>query len=78
MERHLSPPWKLSAEHAASGYGIPVLVNCATGEAFGPGDIVNPHPSWGYGPAYNAVSRMVKTAHLDDQARTQGSPFLAQ
>lgn len=77
MERHLSPSWKLSTEHAASSYGIPVLVNCASGEAFGPGDIVKPYPSWGFGPARDAVSRMAKTAHLDGEGTKLVSLFLA-
>ena len=39
MERNLSPKWKLSTDHAASSYGIPVLVDGASGAAYGPGDV---------------------------------------
>lgn len=45
MQVNLSGSWELSTDHAASSYGQPVLVNRATGEAFGPGDILKPYPS---------------------------------
>lgn len=65
MERQISPSWKLSTEHAASSYGIPVLVNCATGEAFGCGDIVKLYPSYGFGLASDQVRRLAKIARPD-------------
>jgi hypothetical protein len=36
METQLSPSLKPSTEHAASSYGIPVLVRSDTGDAFWP------------------------------------------
>jgi len=78
MQYHLSPSWKLSTEHAASSYGIPVLVNCQTGEAFGPGDIVKAYPSHGFAPATDVVRRLAKTAHRDEEGARLISRFLAQ
>jgi hypothetical protein len=57
----LTPSFELSTEHAASSYGQPVLVNRASGEAFGPADIVKPYPSWEFTPASKAVDRMART-----------------
>lgn len=34
-------PWHYTTDHAASSYGQPVLVNDATGTAYGPGDILS-------------------------------------
>jgi hypothetical protein len=59
---NLTPTWSLSTDHAASSYGQPVLVNSASGEAFGPGDIIQPYPSWGMMPGADAVRRMAKLA----------------
>lgn len=56
--------WELSTEHAACSYGQPVLVNRATGDAYGAGDIVQAYPSYGFMPAAAAVRRMAATATL--------------
>lgn len=60
MKATLLPSWELTTEHSASSYGQPVLVNRSTGDAFGPGDIVKPYPSWGFMTAADAVQRMLK------------------
>ena len=65
MTVRLSGTWELSTDHASSSYGQPVLVNRSTGEAFGPGDILKPYPSYGFMPAGEAVRRLSKTAKLD-------------
>ena len=56
----LTPSYVLTTEHATSKSGQPVLVHRVTGEAFGPGDILEALPSWGwaYTPAWLAVERM--------------------
>jgi hypothetical protein len=36
--------WELSTEHAACSYGQPVLVNRATGDAYGAADVLKPYP----------------------------------
>ncbi len=56
----LTQSWVLSDEHSASSYGQPVLVHRPTGDAFGPGDIVQPYPSWGRMLAKAAVLRMAR------------------
>lgn len=61
MKVTLSPSWELTTEHASSSYGQPVLVNRASGKAFGPADIIKPYPSWGFMPAGMAVERMART-----------------
>jgi len=61
--------WELTTEHSASSYGQHVLVKRATGEAYGPGDIVTAYPSWGLMLASDAVKRMAKTAHLDEDGQ---------
>jgi hypothetical protein len=65
MEITLAPSWILTTDHAASSYGQPVLVKRSTKEAFGPGDIVQVYPSWGFQPAGQAVARFAKQAQLD-------------
>lgn len=75
MQVNLSGSWELSTDHAASSYGQPVLVNRATGEAFGPGDILKPYPSYGFMPAAEAVRRLSKTAKLDAEGRDLAARF---
>jgi len=60
----LKPSWELTTELAASSYGQPVLVNRGSGEAFGPGDIIRPYPSWSFMTAQCAVQRMAATKKL--------------
>jgi len=68
MTLRLSGNWELSTEHAASSHGQPVLVRRATGEAYGPGDVVKMFPSYGFEPAREAVARLARSsrAYLND------------
>lgn len=75
MQVNLSGSWELSTDHAASSYGQPVLVNRTTGEAFGPGDILKPYPSYGFMSAAEAVRRLSKTADLDAEGRDLAAKF---
>ena len=75
MKANLSPSWELSTENAASSYGQPVLVNRSTGEAFGPGDILKPYPSYGSMVAAAAVMRMAKTKRLDEDGQNLVAKF---
>jgi len=77
MEITLAPSWILSTEHSASSYGQPVLVKRATGEAFGPRDVVKLYPSHGYAPAAEGVARLAKTADLDVDGLALVARFLA-
>jgi hypothetical protein len=53
-----TPSWELTNEHATSAYAVPVLVNRHDGRAYGPGEILSPHPSWIAMTAASAVTRM--------------------
>jgi hypothetical protein len=64
MKLRLTPSWELSDERAGSSYVSPVLVNRATGEAFGPGKILEPYAHWGLKPAAVHVVRMSETKKL--------------
>jgi hypothetical protein len=66
MQLTLTPTWTLTTDHAASSYGHPVLVSRATGEAYGPADIVSLYPSWGMMMAADAVRRAAKLAERTD------------
>jgi hypothetical protein len=72
----LKPSWELTTEHAASSYGQPVLVNRTTGEAFGPGDVLQPYPSWPYLLASQAVQRMARTKKLTYDEQTFVDKFV--
>jgi len=76
MEVRLAPSWELSTEHPSSSYGIPVLVNSESQEAFGPGDIVQLYPSHNFAPASIAVRRLAKTARLDEEGEALVSQFV--
>lgn len=65
----LTPSFELSTEHAASSYGQPVLVDRGSGEAYGPGDILRPYPSWGWTTGAAAVERMTATKKLTNEER---------
>ena len=75
METTLAPSWTLSTDHASSSYGQPVLVNRHTGTAYGPGDILQPYPSWSYAPASVHAQRMGRTADLDADGRAMLDKF---
>jgi len=75
MNAQLTPSWRLTDEHAGSSHAV--LLHWATGEAFGPADIVVCYPSWGYLPARLAVERMAKTRHLTPEGHAAVSAFCA-
>jgi len=56
MKVRLTPLWSLTDEMEDSFPGQAVLVNEGTGEAFAPGDILEPYPYWELKPAgFHAV-----------------------
>ncbi len=65
-DTQLAPSYRLTTEHPASSYGQPVLVHGPTGTAYGPGDVFEVYPAWGWMPADDAVVRMARTARLLD------------
>lgn len=77
MEFYLSPSWKLTTEHAASSYGLPVLVG-PSGAALGPLDIVEAYTSWGHMPARRVLERLVRPLRLTADQAALVAAFLAQ
>ena len=75
MTTDIAPSFTLTTEHSASSYGHPVLVRLSTGEAYGPGDVIEAYPSWGFTPARQAVARMASTAQLDEDGRLAVETF---
>jgi len=75
MEIILRPSWMLSNEHPAYSHGQPVLVSRLTGEAYRPGNVVQPYSLWGWMTARVAVFRMVKSLQLDHVERAFVSKF---
>jgi hypothetical protein len=67
MKVIFTPSWELSDERAGSSYGTPVLVNRATGKAFGPGDLLEPYAHWGLKPAADHVVRMSETKNISGE-----------
>ncbi len=75
MEVVLRPSWKLTDEHPASSYGVPVLVNRFNNSAYRSGDVLEPYSSWGWINARVAVFRMLRTLQLDHVERAFVSKF---
>lgn len=46
-----------------------MLVHRGRGEAFGPGDVLTPYPSWGFMIAAEAVERMEARKKLTEEER---------
>jgi hypothetical protein len=69
MKVQLAPSWELTTTHAGSSRGIPVLVNGATGIAYGPADIIQAYPRWGDLSAARVAKRMAPTAQLTEAGR---------
>ena len=61
MNIQLTPSLVLTDERAESRYGIPVLVNRQDdATAYGPADVFQAYPSWGFQPAAHTVIRAFK------------------
>ena len=67
MKPRLTPSFELSDERPESFNGQPVLVNRATGKAYGPGDFIEPYVFWGFKPAVVHVNRMSKIKKHTDK-----------
>jgi hypothetical protein len=77
MKVTLSPNWDLTTEHPEASSGRPVLVNRATGDAFGPGDPVQIYElEAGYMPAHVAVRSLAKAAELNTAERALVKRFV--
>ena len=78
MKATLSPSWELSTEHAGSPAGQPVLVDRATGDAYGPDDVVESYPRMGWMPAALGVQRLAQAAELDAAQRALVARFIGR
>ena len=76
MKVILASSWALSNEYPASRYGQPALVYRSTGEAFGPGDLVQAYPMDRYTEAAKVVARLAKTASLDAESQALVTRFV--
>jgi hypothetical protein len=69
--------WVLTTNHPASSYGEPVLIHPGTGKGYGPGDILEAYPNWGYLTAREVVKRMIETSDLKDEERALVNKFIS-
>ena len=69
MRVRLTPLWSLTDELEDSFPGQAVLVNQGTGEAFGPGDILEPYPYWELKPAaFHAAIMSNMEEHTNEES----------
>ena len=76
MEARLSSKWTLSTNHPASSFGIPVLVDVKSKEAYGSGDLVCPGKSGYFMRAAQVVLRISRRGKLDSNGEELVSRFL--
>jgi len=76
MKVTLLPSWELTTEHAASSHGQPVFVNRADNQAYGPADVLEPYPSWGWVTGAMAVKRMAARRKFTDDERAFVARFI--
>jgi hypothetical protein len=69
MTVKLTPSNVLTTEHKRSVFGLPVLVNLRTGEAYMPSEVLEAYPSWGKMQARDVVRLMVKGKTFTDKER---------
>jgi len=67
MKVKLTANFELTDERIGSSYARPLLVNLSTGKAYGPKDIIEPYPFWGFKPAAAHVARMVERIIYTDE-----------
>ncbi len=70
MERisvKLTPSFVLTTEHERSFFGLPVLVNLRTGEAYMPTEVLQAYPTWGKMQARDVVRLMIKGKTFNDK-----------
>jgi hypothetical protein len=69
MTVKLTPSFVLTTEHKKSVFGLPVLVNLRTGEAYMPSEVLEAYPSWGKMQARDVLRVMVKGKTFTDKER---------
>jgi hypothetical protein len=69
MTIKLTPSYVLTTEHKKSVFGLPVLANLRTGEAYMPSEVLEAYPSWGKMQARDVVRLMVKGKTFTEKER---------
>jgi len=64
----ITPSYILTDEHGKSQFGVPVLVNMRTNEAYNPSELLQAYPTWGTMQAGDVVRSLVneeRFTHLE-------------
>jgi hypothetical protein len=69
MEVKITPSYILTDEHGKSQFGVPVLVNLRTNEAYNPSELLQAYPSWGSMQARDVVRSLVNEKRFTDQEK---------
>jgi hypothetical protein len=69
--------WVLTTNHSASNYDKLILIHPKNGEAYGPGDILEAYPNWGYLTAREVVKRMIETSNLKYEELSLVNKFIS-
>jgi len=69
MEVKITPSYILTDKHSKSQFGVPVLVNMRTNEAYNPSDLLQAYPAWGSMQARDVVRSLVSEKRFTDQER---------
>jgi hypothetical protein len=65
----ITPSYILTDEHGKSQFGVPVLVNMRTNEAYNPSDLLRAYPTWGSMQARDVVRSLVNEKSFTDQEK---------
>ena len=66
MEVKITPSYILTDEHVKSQFGVPVLVNMRTNEAYNPSELLQAYPTWGTMQAGDVVRSLVNEKQFTD------------
>ena len=69
MEVKITPSYILTDKHSKSQFGVPVLVNMRTNEAYNLSDLLQAYPSWGSMQACDVVRSLVNEKRFTDQEK---------
>ena len=65
----ITPSYILTDEHGKSQFGVPVLVNMRTNEAYNPSELLQAYPTWGSMQARDVVNRIISGKSFSDQEK---------
>ena len=66
MEVKITPSYILTDEHVKSQFGVPVLVNMRTNEAYNLSELLQAYPTWGTMQAGDVVRSLVNEKQFTD------------